>query len=75
MQNTKNKFVAITIAALLILSMSASMILIPSASAHTPPWTIPTFAHIYVAPDPIGVGQKATVYLFLTPTYADTNMT
>ena len=38
MQNTKNKFVAITIAALLILSMSASMILIPSASAHTPPW-------------------------------------
>jgi hypothetical protein len=74
MQNTKNKFVAITIAALLILSMSASMILIPSASAHTPPWTIPTFAKIYVAPDPIGVGQKATVYLFLTPTYADTNI-
>jgi len=54
--------------------MSASIILIPSASAHTPPWTIPTFAHIYVANDPIGVGQKATVYLFLTPTYADTSM-
>jgi hypothetical protein len=75
MQNTKNKFVVITIAALLILSMSASMILIPAASAHTPPWSIPTFAKISVAPDPIGVGQKATVYMFLTPTYAGTHIT
>ena len=51
--------------------MTASMLLIPTTTAHTPAWTIPTFAHIYVAPDPIGVGQKATVYLFVTPTYAD----
>ncbi len=74
MQNKKNKFLAITIPTLLILSMSASMILIPTASAHDPPWTIPTFAHIYVATDPIGIGQKATIYLFLTPTYADTRI-
>ncbi len=70
----KNKFLATIIATLLILSMSASMILIPTASSHTPPWTIPTFPKISVSPDPIGVGQKATVYMFLTPTYADTNI-
>ena len=74
MQNYKNKSIAIAIALFLVASMTASVFLVPSTSAHTPAWTIPTFAHIYVAPDPIGVGQSATVYLFLTPTYADTAM-
>src|SRR5512137_130121 len=74
MQNAKNKFLALTIATLLIVSISASMILIPATSAHTPPWTIPTFAHLYVANDPIGVGQKQTIYMFVTPTYPDENI-
>jgi hypothetical protein len=70
----KNKSLAIAISILLIASMSASAMLLPSTSAHTPSWQIPTFAHIYAATDPIGVGQKASIYLFLTPTYADTSM-
>jgi hypothetical protein len=58
---------------LLILSISASLLQLPSSDAHTPPWEIPTFAHIYAATNPIGVGQTAYIYIFLTPTYADTN--
>ena len=70
----KNKIAAIAIIVILALSISASASLIPNASAHTPEWQIPTFAHIYAQTDPIGVGQKASIYLFLTPTYADTNI-
>ena len=39
--------------------------LIPNASAHTPAWNIPTYAYIFAAPDPIGVGQTTHVYMWL----------
>jgi hypothetical protein len=71
MKKLKNKTIAIAIAIFLMLSMSVSTVLIPTSSAHTPAWIIPTFPHIYVATDPIGVGQRAAVYIWLTPTYAD----
>jgi hypothetical protein len=71
---TKKNFLAISIAILLAISMAASIMLVPETNAHTPSWDIPTFAHIYVATNPIGVGQTAYIYLFLTPTYADTNV-
>ncbi len=74
MQKLKNKSMAITIAIILLVSIGASTMLISPAKAHLPAWQIPTFAHIYVATDPIGVGQKASIYLFVTPTYADTTM-
>jgi hypothetical protein len=74
MQKPENKTTAIVIALFLIFSMAASIMLIPSANAHTPAWGIPTFAHIFVTINPIGVGQSEHIYLFLTPTYADTNM-
>ncbi len=65
----KNKKLAISIAILLAISMSASMILMPSiiptASAHTPPYQIPTISFINVAPNPIGVGQSVTVDFWL----------
>jgi hypothetical protein len=71
MKILKNKSLAIAISILILASMSASAMLLPSTSAHTPSWQIPTFAHIYVATDPIGVGQTAAIYIWLTPTYAD----
>jgi len=58
MKFAKNKTIAITIAIFLMLSMSASMILIPSASAHTPAWNIPTFAYVAAAPNPYGIGSS-----------------
>ncbi len=65
----RNKTVASAIVIILTLSMSASIMLIPSASAHSPPWNIPTYAYIVAAPDPIGVGQTAHVYMWLDPVY------
>jgi outer membrane protein assembly factor BamB len=50
---------------LLILSFAISLVALPTANAHTPIWQIPTFAHISVAPDPVGVGQTVAVYMFL----------
>jgi outer membrane protein assembly factor BamB len=65
MKIAKNKTAAITIAILLTLSMSASTILLPSASAHTPPYNIPTWAYISVMPNPVGVGQEAFVNFWI----------
>ena len=72
MPKHKSRTIAISISILLIVSMGASMLLLPSTTAHTPPWNdIPTFAHVYATINPIGVGQREPVYTFLTPTYPD----
>jgi hypothetical protein len=61
----KNKIVTIVIAIFLMLSMSASIMLIPNASAHSPPQNIQLLAFVNVAPNPIGVDQKVTVDMWL----------
>ena len=74
--NAKNKTIAMTIIALFLLSISASITL-PQTSAHTPAWQIKTYAYISVAPNPIGVNQQALVVFWLDklfdPTIALTN--
>jgi hypothetical protein len=65
----KNKIAAIAIAIFFILSMTASITLIPTAIAHDPGWKIPAYAYIVAAPDPIGVGQVAHIYMWLAPVY------
>jgi outer membrane protein assembly factor BamB len=45
----------------LMFAMTFSLVALPSANAHTPPWTIATYAFASAAPNPVGVGQ--TVYL------------
>jgi hypothetical protein len=60
-----NKTSAIVISIFLMISMGASMLLIPSANAHTPAWSIPTYAFINAAPNPVGVGQKINVIMWL----------
>ncbi len=52
---------AILFAALLTISMGASMILLPNAGAHNPAWQIPTYSFCSVSPNPIGVGQSINV--------------
>ena len=49
--------------------MSASTMLAPNTSAHTPLWQIPTYAYISAAPDPVGVGQTVSVFMWLTNFY------
>jgi hypothetical protein len=69
----KNKTTT-AIAFVLMLTFAISLVALPTANAHYPKWEIPTFAHIYAATNPVGVGQTAYIYIFLTPTYADTNI-
>jgi outer membrane protein assembly factor BamB len=59
-----------SLAIILMLSMTASMMLVlPSANAHTPSWEIPTYAYINVAPNPVGVNQQTVVIFWLTNVY------
>ncbi len=48
---------------------ASSALLIPNTTAHTPKWDIPTFAYINAAPNPVGVGQKASVIMWIDDTY------
>jgi len=65
MQKLKNKTMSIVIALILMISMGASTMPIPTAKANTPPWTIPTYAFINVAPNPIGVNQPLNVIMWI----------
>ncbi len=65
MLKVKPKTAKFAIALILIMSMSASIMLFPTANAHTPKWNVPTYAYISVAPDPVGVGQSATVVVWV----------
>ena len=65
MKKPNSKSIAIIFAVLLSISMSTSIILIPNVNAHTPAWSIPTYAYIWAAPNPIGVGQTVHVYMWL----------
>jgi hypothetical protein len=69
MKMLKNKIIAITISIFFMLSMTASMMLIPNADAHSPPWSIPTYAYMVAEPNPIGVGQTIQVYMWLDEVY------
>jgi hypothetical protein len=65
MHEIKNKTLAILIALVLTTSIGASIVLQPTVSAHTPPWTIISYAYLSVQPTPIGVGQTAAVCMWV----------
>jgi hypothetical protein len=60
----KNKSFA-SIALILLLTVSAIMIALPVANAHTPPLTLSTYAYLTVSPNPAGVGQTVFVDFWL----------
>ncbi|MGE5556141.1 MAG: PQQ-binding-like beta-propeller repeat protein [Methanocella sp.] len=61
----QKSFVKISFSLALILLMALPIIAIPAADAHTPAWEIETWAYISVAPDPVGVGQKVYVNMWV----------
>ena len=65
MQKTKSKTMAILIALILTTSMGASIMLSPTASAHTPAWQIPTWAYLSTSSNPVGVGQQLILAMVL----------
>ena len=62
MKNTSKKLITL-FALFLTLTMTFSLIQLQNASAHNPPITIPTWAYIEVAPNPVGVGQRVNVVM------------
>jgi outer membrane protein assembly factor BamB len=80
----KNKTAATMIALFLAFTIALTLVALPTANAHTPPWQVPTYSFINVSPNPIGAGQTVNVNFWLNippPTasgqYGDrwTNMT
>lgn len=65
---SRTKITSIAIALFLILSMTASMTLLPSANAHVPAWNIPTWSYVTSAPNPVGVGQNVMVVFWCDKT-------
>jgi outer membrane protein assembly factor BamB len=63
MQMTKK--VTTAIALLLILSFAISLVAMPAANAHTPPWTIISYAYLVASPSPVGVGQTVSVTMWI----------
>ncbi len=53
------------IALFLIATMSASIVLTQTATAHTPAWDIPSFAYVVAQPNPVGVGQRVMIYMWV----------
>jgi len=65
MKLSKKRTLNICLVLFLWICLITSMLMIPNANAHTPEWQIPTYAYISVAPNPIGVGQTASIVLWL----------
>jgi hypothetical protein len=76
MRTDKKKRMTALIALFLISTMSASIIFAQTATAHSPPWTIPSFAYIVAQPNPVGAGQRVMIYMWVDiplPSAAVTN--
>ncbi len=74
-QIAKSKTAAISLAILMIVSIGASMLLIPSAQAHTPAWSITTHAFVQPTPAHVGIGDKVYIYMWLDKVFAGASMT
>ena len=61
-----DKVKTIVVAFFLMSTIAVTLVALPVANAHTPPWQIPTWAYVNVAPNPVGVGQRTLVIMWLT---------
>jgi outer membrane protein assembly factor BamB len=62
----KSKTKAI-LATFLVLTFAATLVALPAANAHTPPWTMQTYSYIAVSPNTVGVGQFVYVVVWVSP--------
>jgi hypothetical protein len=59
MQFAKNKTTNTTFAIILMLTIAVTLVALPTANAHTPAWTVPTWSYLTISPDPCGIDQTA----------------
>jgi hypothetical protein len=62
MTKAKSKTMAIAVALFLMFVMAASLVALPAANAHDPPWTNITYMYIACSPNPVGVGQQMLIF-------------
>ena len=55
----------IFIALVFIFVLLMPITLLQITEAHSPPWKIPSFAYIVASPNPVGVGQKVAVVMWV----------
>jgi hypothetical protein len=65
MKNSRNKTMATLIALFLVLTVAVTLVALPAANAHTPPWQILSWAYLAVNPNPVGVGQQVAVAMWV----------
>ena len=62
---TQRKQTVTAIALILLLTLSAFMAIMPTANAHAPAWTLPTYAYVTCSPNTVGVGQYNLVVMWI----------
>ena len=50
---------------ILVLSIAIPLTALSVASAHTPAWSIKSYAYVSAAPNPVGNGQPVYVYMWV----------
>jgi hypothetical protein len=60
-----SKKTATLIALFLMFAMAFSLVALPVANAHDPPWTFPTNAYVACTPSTIGLGQYTTIVMWV----------
>jgi hypothetical protein len=60
-----NKNLFSTIALILMLTATTTIVFLPAANAHSPPWTLDTWAYIDVTPNPVGVNQPLAISMWV----------
>jgi hypothetical protein len=61
----RNKTRTTLVTLVLILSMTFTLVALPSVNAHTPPWSVPTYCYVAPTPDVIGVNQQMLIVWWL----------
>jgi hypothetical protein len=67
MRISRSKTTATVIALFLMFAMAVTLVALPSANAHTPPWTVPSWTLVAVGPNPVGVGQQIWIDMWTRP--------
>ncbi|MEM2081035.1 MAG: PQQ-binding-like beta-propeller repeat protein [Candidatus Bathyarchaeia archaeon] len=65
MGNARNRTKANLIALFLISAMVFVLVAIPTANAHDPAWTIISYAYVVPAPNPVGLGQRVAIVMWV----------
>ena len=65
MQMLKNKTLAALIVFVLLSTIAIPLVVLPVANAHSPPWNVPSFAYLVVSPNPVGVGERVSIVMWV----------